>query len=280
MAAMTETPKPPPEVLRYYEATDEAGRLQIEYFPLERARTQEIVVRHLPPPPAVVLDVGGAAGAYSYWLAARGYEVHLVDPVPLHVRRAQDAAADHPQPLASARVGDARALDRADASADAVLLLGPLYHLQEREARLEALREALRVLRPGGWLFAAGISRFASLLDGLRTGMIFDEPAFAAIVERDLEDGRHWNDTGTLAFFTTSYFHRPEDLAAEASEAGFESPAVHAVEGPGAFLPDFALRWHDPVARETLLRFLRRVEREPALLGGSPHLLAVARRPS
>jgi SAM-dependent methyltransferase len=277
---MTETPKPPDEVLRFYEVSEEAGRLELTYFPLERARTQEIVGRHLPPPPAAVLDVGGAAGAYSYWLAARGYEVHLVDPVPLHIRQAQEAAAKHPAPLASARVGDARALEREGSTVDAVLLLGPLYHLQEKEARLAALREAWRVLRPGGWLFAAGISRFASLLDGLRTGMIFDEPAFAAIVERDLADGRHRNDTGTLAFFTTAYFHRPEELAAEVAEAGFESTAVHAVEGPGAFLHDFAQRWRDPVERATLLRFLARVEREPALLGGSPHLLVVARRPS
>jgi SAM-dependent methyltransferase len=267
---MTEKPKPPPEVLGFYDTADEAGRLEIEYFPLERARTQEIVARHLPPPPAVVLDVGGAAGAYSYWLAARGYEVHLVDPVARHISQAREAAASHPASLASARVGDARALDREDASVDAVLLLGPLYHLPEKEDRLQS----------GGWLFAAGISRFASLLDGLRTGNLFDEPAFAAIVDRDLKDGRHRNDTGTMAFFTTAYFHRPEDLAAEIAEAGFESPAVHAVEGSGAFLPDFRERWGDPVHRETLLRFLARVEREPALLGASPHLLVVARRPS
>ncbi len=277
---MTDAPKPPPEVLRFYHDSDEASRLDVEYFPLERARTQEVLGRHLPPPPAVVLDVGGAAGAYSYWLSDQGYEVHLVDPVPRHIRQAEEAAAGHPAPLASAQVGDARALDRKGASVDAVLLLGPLYHLQEREARLQALREARRVLRPGGWLFAAGISRFASLLDGLRTGKIFDEPAFAAIVERDLQDGRHRNDTGRPEFFTTAYFHRPEDLAAEASEAGFESPAVHAVEGPGAFLPDFRARWNDPVHRATLLLFLARVERDPALLGGSPHLLAVARRPA
>jgi ubiquinone/menaquinone biosynthesis C-methylase UbiE len=277
---MTDPPKPPAEVLRFYEAADEAGRLDVDYFPLERARTQEIVGRHLPPPPAVVLDVGGAAGAYSYWLAARGHEVHLVDPVERHVRQAVEAAAHHSAPLASASVGDARALERGDASVDAVLLLGPLYHLQAKEDRLQALREALRVLRPGGWLFAAGISRYASLLDGLRTGKIFDTPAFAAIVARDLEDGRHRNDTGTLEFFTTAYFHRPGELAAEVSETGFESPVVHAVEGPGAFLPDFAARWTNPEERAVLLHFLALVEREPALLGASPHLLATARRPS
>jgi len=264
--------------MRYYEVFDEAGRLELDYFPLERARTQEIISRHLPPPPAVVLDVGGAAGAYSYWLAARGYEVHLVDPVARHIRQARQVAHSHPVALASASIGDARSLDQADASIDAVRLLGPLYHLQESADRLAALRQARRVLRPGGWLFAAAISRYASLLDGLRTGKLFEEPAFAAIVERDLESGRHSNETGNLRFFTTAFFHTPEDLAREATEAGFESVAVHALEGPGAFLPDFARRWSDPAQREVLLRFLARVEQEPALVGGSPHLLAVARR--
>src|SRR5262249_31913758 len=133
----------------------------------------------------------------------------------------------------------------------AVLLLGPLYHLPEREERLRAWREARRVLRPGRSVFAAGISRFASLLDGLRTGRVFDDPAFAAIVERDLADGQHRNETGELRYFTTAYFHEPDELAEEGEEAGFEGVALHAIEGPGAFLPDFAKRWSDPAHRAT-----------------------------
>ena len=112
--------------------------------------------RYLPPSPQRVLDVGGAAGAYAYWLAERGHEVHLVDPVAKHLRQAEEAAARRPKILASIREGDARALPFEDASADAVLMLGPLYHLHERADRLKALREAARVLRAGGWLFAAG----------------------------------------------------------------------------------------------------------------------------
>jgi ubiquinone/menaquinone biosynthesis C-methylase UbiE len=281
---MSQTPKPPREILEFYALGGEAGRLDEAYFPLERARTRELVARHLPAPPGVVLDVGGAAGAYAFWLAEQGYEVHLSDPVPLHVQQAAErSAALQSGKLASVRVGDARALDRADASADAVVLLGPLYHLPERADRRAALGEAHRVLRRGGWLFAAAISRFASLLDGLR-GALFEEPAFAALVERDLATGRHINDTGRPLFFTTAFFHEPEELALEVRDAGFEGagpglPDVFAVEGPGAFLPDFAARWQDSAHRETLLGFLRRVEQEPSLLGASPHLLAVARRP-
>jgi SAM-dependent methyltransferase len=271
-------PRPPDEVLGYYARGGERERLDEAYFPLERARTQELVRRHLPAPPGVVLDVGGAAGAYAFWLAESGYEVHLVDPVPLHVRQAEEASRSRTEGgLASARVGDARRLDFADAAADAVLLLGPLYHLTDRDDRLGALAEARRVLKAGGLVFAAGISRFASLLDGLR-GPVFDHDAFARIVERDLTDGQHRNETGVPDFFTTSFFHRPPELEAELGEAGFALAGLFAVEGPGAQVPEFRRRWEDPASRARLLDLVRRVEREPALLGASPHLLAVGRR--
>ena len=144
-------PRTPDEILAFYALGLEQGRLDADYFPLERARTQELVLRHIAPPPGVVLDVGGAAGAYAFWLADAGYEVHLVDPVPLHVEQALAASnARASRGLASAQVADARSLPFADASADAVLMLGPLYHLTAREDRLRALGEALRVLRPGG----------------------------------------------------------------------------------------------------------------------------------
>lgn len=272
-------PRPPGEILGYYSLGQEKGRLDEGYFPLERARTQELVRRHLPPPPGFVVDVGGGAGAYALWLAGLGYEVDLVDPVPLHVQQAEEASRARPEErLASARVGDARRLELEDASAGAVLMLGPLYHLTRAEDRRAALLEARRVLAPGGWLFAAAISRFASLLDGLR-GALFEHDAFARIVERDLMDGQHRNDTDRAEFFTTSFFHHPDELAAEIRDAGLSLAGLFAVEGPGAFVPDFRRRWEDEDARERLLGVLRRVEREPALLGVSPHLLAVARRP-
>jgi len=155
---------------------------------VEFERTQEILRRVLPAPPARVLDVGG--GAHAAWLAADGYTVDLVDPIPWHVQQSEQAAARTAQPF-SARLGDARRLPASDRSADVVLLLGPLYHL-DGDGRRQALTEAIRVLRHDGVLVAAAISRFASLLDGLRMGWLADE-TFAAIVERDLATGRHHN---------------------------------------------------------------------------------------
>jgi ubiquinone/menaquinone biosynthesis C-methylase UbiE len=268
----------PPEVDSHYAAGAEAGRLARGAGRLEFARTQEVLRRSLPPPPAVVLDVGGGPGLYACWLASLGYEVHLYDPVPLHVARAEAASrAQATHPLAGCALGDARALNRPDESAGAVLLLGPLYHLTDRTDRLGALKEAHRVLRPGGTLVAAAISRFASALDGLRAGYL-DDPAFAAIVRRDLADGQHRNPTGHPAYFTTAYFHHPDELRQEVAEAGLTGVQVLAVEGAAWLLQDFDAHWDDPGRRERLLDVVRRIEAEPSLLGASAHLLAVARR--
>ena len=93
---------------------------------LEYVRSVELLDRLLPRPPARLLDVGGGPGAYAGPLARRGYRVHLVDPVPLHVEQARQAAAAGPAGGFIAAVGDARTLAEPDRSQDAVLLFGPL----------------------------------------------------------------------------------------------------------------------------------------------------------
>ena len=159
---------------------------------LEFVRSLELLDRLLPAPPARVLDVGGGPGTYAAPLAQRGYQVHLVDPVALHVEQARKTAGREPATTFTATLGDARELPAADGSQDAVLLFGPLYHLTEGADRQRALAEAIRVLRPGGRLLAMAVCRYASLLDGLYAGWL-DDPVFAPIVNRDLADGQHRN---------------------------------------------------------------------------------------
>jgi ubiquinone/menaquinone biosynthesis C-methylase UbiE len=264
-------------VAAYYARGLERDRLAAGPGALEFARTQVLLERYLPPTPAVVADVGGGPGRYAVWLMERGYHVHLVDPAPLHIEQARLAAGSRlGGSLASAKVGDARRLDLPDGSADAVLLLGPLYHLPQHAERLQALVEARRVCRPGGVIIAAAISRFASTLDGLRGGYL-EDPRFAEVAASDRRDGQHHNPTGDPAYFTTAYFHRPEELAAECAEAGLLHEATVAVEGPGWLLADLDARLADDRRRAVLLAALAALETEPALLGVSAHILAVAR---
>lgn len=263
-----------PDVLAYYERGNEEHRLTIGWGRLEWARTWELITRYVPAGSDVV-DVGGGPGGYAVPLALAGHRVRLLDAVPLHVDQAAAAAQLACVPLAAV-VGDARALPYEDRSADAVLLLGPLYHLLEEEERAAALAEARRVLRPGGVLLAAAISRFAPLLDGLHQGWANDR---RERLSSTLASGRHRNDEGLPHGFTTAHFARPEELGAEVAAAGFTGVRLLAVEGVGGTIPDVDGWLDDPERREWLLRELRRCEAEPSLLGASSHVMAVGHAP-
>jgi 2-polyprenyl-3-methyl-5-hydroxy-6-metoxy-1,4-benzoquinol methylase len=266
-----------PAILGYYEQTTEETRLESGAFRLEATRTRELIQRHLPNAPGAVLDVGGAAGVYALWLAELGYSVHLIDAVPRLVEIARTRSERAAHPLAGCRVGDARQLAEPDNSVDVVLLLGPLYHLVDARGRQTALLEAARVLRPEGLLFAAGICRFASVLDGLTREFLRDEN-FAQLVRQDLESGVHRNTTDRLDYFTTAFFHRPDELRREVAEAGFHVEGLYGIEGPGGILSDLNDRWDDPIRRETILQVARALESEHSVIGCSAHLLAVGRK--
>jgi len=266
------------EVVTYYERFAEESRLGSGPSRLEFERTKELLQRMLPKPPARILDVGGAAGVYSAWLAEQGHEVHLVDASARLVDEARKLNAKLDRPIASLSVADARSLPQPDQFADVVLLMGPLYHLPEAADRDAALREARRVLKPSGLLVVAAISRYASALDGLARQLAVDA-AFVRMRDRDLRDGQHRNETDRIDYFTTAYFHRPEDLRQELATAGFSDPKVFGVEGPGWLVGDFDSRWADPVLRDDLMAVARALESEPTVIGVSAHLLGIGRKP-
>jgi SAM-dependent methyltransferase len=264
-----------PDIEAHYAAGVEADRL--EGWSLERLRTEELLGRFLPAPPARLADVGGGPGRYAVWLAERGYDVHLIDPVELHVSQARAMAAGR----FTAEQGDARRLPLGDRSCDAVVLMGPLYHLVEPADRATALREAVRVCRPAGVVVAAAISAAASLLDGLRAGMLGD-PDFRRVVEGDLASGQHRNPdpVGRPEWFTTAYLHRPGDLSAELSAAGLLDVAVVGVEGPAWLVTAAGRSPLDDAEGALQLWAARQAERLPDLTSVSAHLLAVGRIPA
>lgn len=262
-------------VVRHYETIQEEDRIADGFAQLELLRVQEILRRHLPEPPAKILDVGGATGVHAHWLAEDGYQVRIIDIIPRHVAKAN---ADLGAIGVLAELGDARHLPEADDSCDVVLLFGPLYHLTGRGDRITVLREASRVVRPGGVVAVAAISRFASLFDGLARGFLFDED-FVNVVAQDLATGQHRNPEDRPHWFTTAFFHHPDQLVQEAAEAGLGVLELAGVEGLAVYLPQLTEKWADPTGKERILWAARSVESEPSLLGLSPHLLLVAAAP-
>jgi SAM-dependent methyltransferase len=251
----------------YYARGGEVDRLNVGRGRLEFLRTQDVLRRLLPPGPARVLDVGGGAGAHARWLAADGYQVRLVDPMPLHVQHAGAIVG------VDAVLGDARRLAEPDAVYQATLLLGPLYHLPDRRDRVTALREAARVTAPGGIVAAATISRYAGLYDTLVRGRYLD-PDVRRITDAEVVTGLH--EPFDQDLFTLAYFHHPDEIVGEFADAGLTRAARYALEG-GAWL--FADRdgWLEGDESTTaLLEALRSVEQEPSLFGITSHLLTVA----
>ncbi len=264
----------PEDVSDHYSSGYEANRLNSAQGKIDRERSRELLARLLPPAPATVFDIGGGPGEHACWLASRGYDVHLIDIVPLHVEMAKQASAKQPEtPLASAEVGDACAVSVKSETADGVLLFGPLYHLTDRQDRHKALSEACRVLKPGGVLLAVGISRFASTFDGLCSEFLKD-PAFVEIVNGDLENGHHRNPTDKPEYFMDTFFHHPDELKNELADAGFEVSEIYGVEGPSWLAPNLDEWWEDENNRKTLLEISRKLETEPSLLGISAHMIA------
>ncbi|MFE5592909.1 class I SAM-dependent methyltransferase [Streptomyces sp. NPDC056549] len=206
-------------------------------------------------------------------LTGDGHTVDLVDPVPKHVAQAREAGV-------SAEVGDARALTAGDESYDVALLLGPLYHLVEAENRLAALTEARRVVRPGGLIAAAGISRYAPLLDyGATTGLA--EPEIQArVLERLRTELYPEPRTGLRGAFTVAYYHTSEELLGEAVWAGLSECVVYGIEGP-AWMMVRAVERHtdtllvDHPLYEAALAGARLADELPVLVDASAHMLVI-----
>lgn len=265
-----------PKGLAGYNAGAEKGRLHRGLGLIEFARTKELLMECLPPPPAVICDIGGAYGEYAFWLAERGYEVHLFDLAEEHIRIARAHEAGSGIRLAAAEVADARHIPRDAGTADAILLLGPLYHLPERADREACLAECRRLLKPGGVLVTAHITPWAPLLDNVihyDEDPRLDDDALFTRLAATVESGRHMGKVIGLM-----YFHRPMAARDEIACAGFAGVTLHGVLGPCWAVRDLDTVWPDPVRREAILRVVRLLDGEESLMGFSTHFVTISRR--
>ncbi|MCJ7549918.1 MAG: methyltransferase domain-containing protein [Anaerolineae bacterium] len=253
-----------------------------EWDRLERHRTEFAVSlrtldAHLPPPPATILDCGGGPGRYAITLAQRGYDVTLFDLSPELLAMAQEKAIEAGVTLTGFEQGTATDLSRyADGQFDAVLLMGPLYHLLDEADRQQALAEAARVVRPGGPVFAAFITRYACYID---TATKYPQDA----VDHP-EDYKLIEETGLLppradggVAFVACFAH-PNEVRPLCKSAGLDVVTVLGVEGIVS-LRDEKVNALTSDAWERWVDINYRVAHDPCTHGGAEHLLAVCRRP-
>ncbi|WP_141431757.1 bifunctional 2-polyprenyl-6-hydroxyphenol methylase/3-demethylubiquinol 3-O-methyltransferase UbiG [Bacillus sp. 03113] len=272
------------QILKYYNDGAEIGRLYRGIGKIEFERTKEIVLRYITDERKVIYDIGGGIGVYSNWLANLGHEVHMFELAPNAVQYAKDVNNRNNQTIYKIEVADARDINRPDESADVVLLMGPLYHLTEKEERIKSLMEASRILKKDGFLIVSAISRFGSTLWGLsvfgQNNEYINEADFMKMLERELTDGQHIrpNNKKYDIHIPRAFFHTPNELKEEIELAGFYHEKTIAVEGPVWIVPTFEEKWEQEVSKRNLLKISRLVEEQESLMGVSPHMLAICRK--
>lgn len=172
-------------VIDFYNNYDEDRRLELKHGTVEFLTTMRYIEKYIKPG-ARVLEIGAGTGRYSHALARRGYDVDAVELVEHNI----EVFRQNTLPGENITVTQGNALDLSafpDNRYDITLLLGPLYHLYKREDKLQALREAIRVTKQGGIIFAAYVISDGCLLDeGFNRGNI----SVADYINRGLLDSR------------------------------------------------------------------------------------------
>ena len=260
------------EVERFYDANSAAEWERLERHRTEFAVTMRVLRESLPPPPARVLDIGGGPGRYAIELARDGYDVSLVDLSAANLELAQSKAAAARVSISEYVHANALTLPAELADYDAALLLGPLYHLLTRGERVRALREADRVLRPGGVLFASFVTRFAPFRDA---GAKYPE---WVVEHRD--DAERVLATGVQdrpTEFTYAYFAHPSEMRPLLEEAGFELLKTIGCEGVVAG-HEHKVNELSGEAWDVWVDLNYRLGSDEALLGAADHVVCVARK--
>ena len=268
------------EVFDFYNNGAEKGRLERGLGIVEFYRTKEVLSNYIVKKGNIIYDVGGGIWVYSSWLASEGNEVHLLELAPNAVEYAiKSQSKDN---LFKAEVCDARNINRENESADIVLLMGPLYHLQNKEDRKKVLNEAKRVLEKGGILFSVGISKFSSTTWALSTygngNEFLDDPIYFNMIQNELISGVHIRPKEYSNFITQAYFHTPRELQEELEVVGFETIQKHAIEGIIWSTPFLNEYWKDEEKRNILLKILNQTDTEESLMGMSPHFIIVSKK--
>lgn len=275
-------------VLARYNAGIEKNRLRTGIGIIEFERTKEILLENLPKPPAVIYDIGGGYGEYSWWLASLGYEVHLFDLSETNIDMSSEMADEYRDcSLKSAIVCDARSVPCADKSADAILLMGPLYSITEFEERIASIKESFRLLKDNGVLFSAALTPYSVLLpritayhdDNSNIKNELDNPDVISIIERALCDGCYINPERRIANgLGSSHLHTAKELKDELLYGGFVTSAVHGVMGGAWLAPNLDELLEKEEAKKVLMKTVRMLDMHEEIIGLSGHLLAVSRK--
>jgi S-adenosylmethionine-dependent methyltransferase len=263
------------DIQTLYDRIAENEHTRLERHQLEYDLTWRYLERYLPSQ-GTMLEIGAATGRYTLELARRGYQVTAVDisEVELGICRTRLADAGLEKQVRLV-VADARRLDAVtERGFDAVLLMGPLYHLVLETDRKLALQATFDRLRADGVIFTAFISRFGILGDLMKNDPAWIEKR--ADVRSVTHQGKDPDDYPRGGF--RGYFARADEIPALHEAIGFDSLALAGVE-PAISADDEIYNRLEGTQRKLWLDLLEEFSTETSIVGASRHLLYIGRKP-
>ncbi len=263
------------QVEAFYDRSPDYEWNRLERHRMEFAVTMRALLDFLPPPPAAILDIGGGPGRYAIALTRQGYRVTLFDLSANNLIFAAEQARLAGVSLAGFEHGTATDLSRFPADRfDAILLMGPLYHLLDSAERQQAVREALRVLQPGGHLAASFIARYAPLRDAA-----LQDPELIVRKRADYESilSSGIYEVGPNGGFTSAFFAHPSEVIPLMESCGCQTDSLLSCEGVVSMIED-RIGTLEGDLWEAWVEVNYRLSRDPAILGCAGHLLYLGRK--
>jgi SAM-dependent methyltransferase len=262
------------DIAAFYNSDPEKEHERLERHQLEYDLTWRFLDQYLPPQGSI-LEIGAATGRYTLELVKRGYQVTAVDMSTALLEECKKIITDEGlERQVHFAVADARDLGIVvEKDFDAVLLMGPLYHLIAKDDRIQALQEAFDRLRAGGILFSAFISRFGILGDVLRNipDWIEDQKEVRSVLKR----GKRPDDYPRGGF--RGYFAQISEIAPLHEAIGFETITLAGVE-PAISADDESYNRLQGKQRQLWLDLLFEVSTEMSIIGASRHILYIGKK--
>ena len=260
----------------FYNQASEETRLNKGMGIFEFERIKVLIEKYLQNNSLKIIDVGGGTGKYSEWLAQKGHEVHLVEPVSKHIKIAQDRNKKSKKKF-HIHQGESRNLPFPNNYADLVILHGPLYHLQREEDRALAISEAKRILKNGGIILGFAINYTASTLAGLLSGLIHKK-TFFEMCRDELTTGLHHQPVDFPWILAEAYYHNPKQLESEFLHPDLQHLNLYAVEGMAWLDKDYFSNMLDKKKSKIVAELINITENDKSLLSFSPHMMIAVQK--
>lgn len=260
----------------FYNKASEETRLDKGMGVFEFERIKVLIEKYIPSSSSKIIDVGGGTGKYSEWLAKKGHQVYLVEPVVKHIKLAENRANKLKNKY-SVQLGESRKLDFPNNFADLIILHGPLYHLQKKEDRDLTISEAKRVVKKNGIILGFAINYTASTLVGLLNGLIHKK-SFFKMCKEELTTGMHNPPDDFPWLLAEAYYHKPEQLKDEFINQKLTYINTYAVEGMAWLDKEYFANMLNNKKKKLLLKLITITENDNYLLPFSPHMMIAVKK--